>query len=390
MRLRLLNLLLLAAALGHSLVAVCPMAAAQGTTGPCESADEAQENACLAARAARGEYQHIIDELETQEIGLKPYQQYFLGSSYFALAARTGARSLRCFWNDRAASLLESFLEERQQVYATRQSFGNAEEMKYSYVAARILDSARAASTGCEQAGESLGTLERHGRTYLSAAVKDLFFNYGSSGAQASMSSALRASFDAKLGHVQQAVRKFVADASRMETNFGLTKLELAAAQRDLSKVVDTVNRWRTGAIVRAYDGPGGALRFSFGPPLQELLGEIASRQQGYRTLAASGGALGDAKADVDRFMAEAGASNMADYQAKRAALAATAQRLAVDLATVGNHARSISRTDAVARVSTPPAQAADGIEARWSAIERAWRERKPGCSVNPNKWYCQ
>lgn len=390
MRLRLPTLLLFASALGHSLVAVCLTAAAQGTPGPCESADEAQENACLAARAASGEYQRIIDELETQEIGLKPYQQYFLGVSYFALAARTGAHSLRCSWNDRAQSLLESFLEERQQVYAARQSFGNADEMKYSYVAARIVDSARTASTGCEQAGESLGTLERHGRSYLGAAVKDLFFNYGSSGARPGVSSALRATFDTKLSHVQQAVRKLVADASRMETNFGLTKLELAAAHRDLTKVVDTVNRWRTGAIVQVYDGPDGALRFSFGPPMQQLLDQIASQEQGYRTLAASGGALGDAKADVDRFMAEAGASNMAEYQARRAVLATTAQRLAADLATVGNHSSSILRTDAVARVSTPAAPPADGIEARWSAIERAWRERKPGCNVNPNKWYCQ
>ena len=102
---------------------------------PCPT-DPNERQRCFVRKAAAGQYQHVIDEIEATEIGLAPYERYFLGISYFGLSGRTGSASLRCFWTAQAKGHLESFLEDRQKTLKSLGILGNADELKYTYVAA--------------------------------------------------------------------------------------------------------------------------------------------------------------------------------------------------------------------------------------------------------------
>ena len=342
------------------------------------------EQACFVRWAASGRYQEIIDYIETKAIGLAAHEKYFLGIAYYTLSGRTGAASLRCFYTTRATAYLESFLENRQQTMKELGDLGSADELKYTYLATRALESARE-TAGCEASGESLASLERYARRFLSTAVEDLFFNYGTPGG---LGTPGRVAFDAQLGNLQEKVRGFVSAVSRMETNYALTQIEIDVGHRELGRTVAKLNAWRPGAVVPNDDS--GRADYRFEQPMDALLQEISRREGEYRELAMQGGKLGRARAAIDGFITAAGASGMTDYDARRSSTVASGKRMIGDFTAVDNETTSILRTPAVAQLRATSAPEPAGIEARWSAIAREWRQVKPDCEPGSTKWYCQ
>lgn len=371
---------LFAAAVASFCLADAPGVSAQSTCGR----GATEEQACFASWAAQSKYQEIIDYIETKAIGLSAHEKYFLGIAYYSLSGRTGAQSLRCFYTTRAKAYLESFLENRQQTMKELGVLGSADEVNYSYIATRALESARRV-TGCEESGETLAALGRHARRFLSSTIEDLFFSYGTPGGA---NTPARARFDAQMKDLQDKVRGFVGTVSMMETNYQLTEIELSVGFRDLGQVVTKMNEWRPGAITP--NEPSGRANYAFDKPMDELLADIAQREQVYRELAMQGGALGSAKATIDRFILASGASGMKDYDERRTGTVAAAKRLVADLTAVDNETTSLLRTNTVMQLSPGPGGEPTGMEQQWSAIEQEWRKVKPACEPDSSKWYCQ
>lgn len=365
-----------------------PVASRAQGQAACQAGTDAAEQACFASWAAEGRYQEIVDDIMSRKIDLKPHQRYFLGIAYFALAGRTGASSLRCAFLGQAKSHLENFLEGRQKEYASTQGFGSAEEMKYTYVAARVLESARGTS-GCDESADSLGALERHGKRYLSGAVEGLFFDYGTAGAK---NTAARKPFEDRMNNLRSTVRTFVSNVSRMETNYSLYQTELTVAYKDLATIEKTANEWRPAAVSSSRDELTGDLTYAIGKPMDELASDIRGLIEEYKSYFAPGGPLKDTVDAVDKLLAAAGVNSMEDYDRQRTATVKAAQGLSDQFARVYNQALLFDDSEGVKQLLAPPPTKAEGVEDHWRAIEQGWKTKKPACAaaINANKWYCK
>jgi hypothetical protein len=365
--------------------------ASSGSNRACDNtATPEAEQRCFMERAASGRYQEIIDAVEERTIGLTPYQEYFAGVAYYALANRTAADSLRCYRNERAKIHLENFLVHSQEELRTKQSLQSAEEMKYAYIASTIFKSF-ADAKGCPEPGESLVSLERFARKYVADTVESLFFNYGTPGA---LRTALADAFNLSLGHVQESVRQLVGTASRLETDFALTGAEIDVAWRELDVVVEAANAWMgkdTPPVLEVTrDEVSGARKYSFTPKLEELLQDIARERATFTELASEGGELGRAKARVDAVIVNAGASGMERYVADRAQALKVAQEIESRLNGITDGVQTIMSTTSAAELEKPRADMATGLQLTWTKIEQQWKAERMGCAANPNKWFCK
>ena len=91
------------------------------------------EQDCLELLYGCGKYEQLIGRFVGEERGLRADQQYFLGLAYLGEANEQNVKSLECYFNRLAKSLLADFLAKMQSQYRDAASFASNRDMKYVY-----------------------------------------------------------------------------------------------------------------------------------------------------------------------------------------------------------------------------------------------------------------
>jgi len=383
-----------------------PTARAFSSLGPQHSSDDTPDKECALSDSegpgftqnkrlcyeglvAYGRYQDVVDRIEVKTLGLAAQEKFFLGSAYFGLSNRTGARGLQCFYAIRARRLLEDFLIERQKLFLAEHSFGTTDDMKYVDMATKTLD-ALGSTTGCEESSHTLASLEHYGRAYAVDRIQGLFY-------KTEAKDLLRERFEEKLGQLNNEMREFVATASKLETSYGLTLAELDSGQRYLQDIQKRINDQFQAEAVRAQPNKVGGddsfPSFSYDPiPLNHKLGKIKEKTEHFEDMLAEGqGEIARIKADISKV---AGADSMDQYAARKEKQVAEVLKRTEQLLVPTNFWSELQRP---ARKGTAELQSALSKPSQSSLIHQArtvnekWANgMKRFCNQTRPQWFCE
>jgi hypothetical protein len=336
---------------------------------------------CYEELVARGRYQEVLDRVEAEPLAISAQEQFFLGASYFGLANRTAAQSLRCIFSLRAKELLEAFLVERQSLFRNEGSFGTSDDMLYVHRATKTL-AALKSITGCEESGYTTAGLERFGRGYATERVRGLF--YGSD------TDALQKRFAAKLATLETTMQGFVGTASQVESRTGLTISEIEAARSYLLAVQATING-QFAVTESATDDHFPS--FAWEPTVKrDVLVDLDARGSALAQLVGDTGEIGSVRKKVLAIVDE---TSMDDYAKHKEETILRILGLTAELVLPINFGTEMARPsrgwkgaldDALAKpVANELGRAATALDTVWSDGMRS-----KFCTSNPTRWYCK
>lgn len=343
-----------------ALAQVCGPALAQ-----CDLRDD---DGCLKKHYACGNYETIIQTLFVEDAGLTNDQKYFLGGSFYGLYIRERAKGLECEMVKFGREQLTDYLTALQQQFATSGSFGTVGQMDQLYHGTQMLDALNAVN-GCVESAFTRARIQAIARSEALDRSKNVFLNPPTEARQAFDTLMLR-------------LRKFVSDASDLETGIALRRVEIQSARNHLAaigeifkKVFGTVSISGTAVTVDS-------------ATLDGLAAGAAAR-------------LATVAAEEADFKAALGGISAEEYAGIRSQNVANAEQLLKESAFHINMIGKALPTDTakpfwrlVEALNTPnPGKAASDDLA---AIRQAWRERgtQTGVCAQPQAaqrvWFCR